>query len=162
MSPYQASVEQRLTTINFSHSPGQATLKFDQAHGYAKTVVYPRRRMQYLGGFSSPYVPMTPHLFNMSFFLRLKMEAFLLSSITQPSSVLESLYATILDLDRRIRDFLIPALLRNCETESSSIVLQKASLGTTLVNDRCLMSLKPYANELLQFFLQLHMSFFRL
>jgi hypothetical protein len=68
--------------------------------------------------------------------------------------VLESLYATVLDLDRRIRDFLIPALLRYGETQSSSIVLQKASLGTTLVDDRCFISLKSYAIELLPFFLQ--------
>ncbi|KIK04109.1 hypothetical protein K443DRAFT_437751 [Laccaria amethystina LaAM-08-1] len=72
--------------------------------------------------------------------------------VTQPSSVLESLYATVLDLDRRIRDFLIPALLRYGETQSSSIVLQKASLGTTLVDDRCFISLKSYAIELLPFF----------
>ncbi|KAF9453099.1 hypothetical protein P691DRAFT_801957 [Macrolepiota fuliginosa MF-IS2] len=42
-------------------------------------------------------------------------------------------YKSILDLDRRIRDFSIPAPLRNKEKlKSRSMVLQRASLGTAL------------------------------
>lgn len=42
-------------------------------------------------------------------------------------------YKSILDLDRRIRDFSIPAPLRNKENLTSrSLVMQRASLGTAL------------------------------
>ena len=41
-------------------------------------------------------------------------------------------YDTALDLDRRIRDFSIPASLRNRDVNSRSIVMQRASLSTVL------------------------------
>ncbi|KAF8158548.1 hypothetical protein B0H34DRAFT_783008 [Crassisporium funariophilum] len=51
-----------------------------------------------------------------------------LDAISQPS--LE--YDTVLDLDKRIRDFSIPTPLRNKDALSRSIVMQKASLSTAL------------------------------
>jgi hypothetical protein len=41
-------------------------------------------------------------------------------------------YETVLDLDKRIRDFSIPASLRNKEINTRPIVMQRASLSTAL------------------------------
>ena len=51
-----------------------------------------------------------------------------LDAISQPK--LE--YETVLDLDKRIRDFSIPAPLRNKDLQSRSLIMQRASLSTAL------------------------------
>lgn len=51
-----------------------------------------------------------------------------LDAISQPSLD----YATVLQLDKRIREFSIPDLLRNKDTYSRSVVMQNASLSTAL------------------------------
>uniref|UniRef100_A0A8H7XP52 Xylanolytic transcriptional activator regulatory domain-containing protein n=1 Tax=Psilocybe cubensis TaxID=181762 RepID=A0A8H7XP52_PSICU len=53
-----------------------------------------------------------------------------LDAISKPSQALN--YDTVLDLDKRIRDFSIPPLLRNKDILSRSIVMQRASLSTAL------------------------------
>ena len=51
-----------------------------------------------------------------------------LDAISQPSLD----YATVIQLDKQIRDFLIPDLLRDKDGDSRSVVMQKASLLTAL------------------------------
>jgi hypothetical protein len=51
-----------------------------------------------------------------------------LDNISQPNLN----YDTVLDLDKRIRDFAIPASLRNKDINTRSIVMQRASLSTAL------------------------------
>ena len=51
-----------------------------------------------------------------------------LDAISQPSLD----YATVIQLDKQIREFSIPDLLRDKETYSRSIVMQNASLSTAL------------------------------
>jgi hypothetical protein len=51
-----------------------------------------------------------------------------LDAISQPSLD----YATVIQLDKQIRDFLIPDLLRDKDGHSRSILMQKASLLTAL------------------------------
>jgi hypothetical protein len=51
-----------------------------------------------------------------------------LDNISQPNLT----YDTVLDLDMRIRDFAIPASLRNKDINTKSIVMQRASLSTAL------------------------------
>lgn len=41
-------------------------------------------------------------------------------------------YSDVLDLDKRIRDFSVPAPLRSKKLQSRSLVMQKASLSTAL------------------------------
>lgn len=51
-----------------------------------------------------------------------------LDNISQPNLN----YDTVLDLDKRIRDFAIPVSLRNKDINTKSIVMQRASLSTAL------------------------------
>lgn len=82
-----------------------------------------------------------------------------LDNISQPNLA----YDTVLDLDKRIRDFAIPASLRNKDINTKSIVMQRASLSTALEAG------KSYRRLLLCFslnppflivLLQLHRTFF--
>lgn len=55
-----------------------------------------------------------------------------LSPVLDAISKPQLLYDTVLDLDKQIRDFSIPAVLRNKDVHSRSIVMQRASLSTAL------------------------------
>lgn len=81
-----------------------------------------------------------------------------IDAISQPSLH----YDTVLDLDRRIRDFSFPSLLRKKSDDSRFLVAQQASLSTALeAGKKFLHSIISVANPfILVVLLQLHRQFF--
>ena len=86
-----------------------------------------------------------------------------LDAISQPSLD----YATVIQLDKQIRDFLIPDLQRDKDGHSRSIVMQNASLSTALEASMSLppvvkhnVSIKPFPHFHSTVLLQLHRQFF--
>ena len=71
-------------------------------------------------------------------------------------------YDTVLDLDRRTRDFSIPASFRDRDVNSPSIVMQRASLSTALeAGTSHFLCIITVVNNLLGLvILQLHLQFF--
>ncbi|KIM35920.1 hypothetical protein M413DRAFT_32150 [Hebeloma cylindrosporum] len=72
-----------------------------------------------------------------------------LDAISQPSLN----YDTVLDLDKRIRDFSIPETLRNKEIKSRPIVMQRASLSTALEAEEAFNRRHKYAPSVVAVFL---------